>query len=285
MKGEGGDRNANKKVINNNIVSAVNERGDELILMGKGIGFQKKEGDAVNQGRIEKRFYLEDAGLYEKYKKLLEEVSAEEMDLAHDIISYARKTLKKNLNESIYISLPDHISLAVERVRKGIEVSNALLWEIKRIHRDEYAVAKTALDMIEERLHVRLPDDEAGFIAFHFVNAELNEEMHNVVNLTKFLQEVLKIVEYHFTITLDENSLNYYRFVTHLKFFAQRIFNHSTMGDRDGELYSVVKSSYPQAFQCVEKISSFIEKKYDHTMSQDEKLYLTIHIQRIVSRE
>ncbi|MGG4132173.1 PRD domain-containing protein [Paenibacillus illinoisensis] len=274
-----------KKVINNNIVSAVNERGDELILMGKGIAFQKKAGDVISKSKIEKKFYLEDAGLYEKYKKLLEEVSAEELELAHDIISYAKKTLKKNLNESLYISLPDHISLAVERVRKGLEVTNALLWEIKRVHQEEYAVAVTALNMIENKLGVRLPEDEAGFIAFHLVNAELNEEMQNVVDITKFMKDILKIVEYHFTIILDEDSLNYHRFVTHLKFFAQRIFNQNAMAEEDGTLYEVVKNSYPQAFQCVEKISMFILTKYEHVMSRDEKLYLTIHIERIVRRD
>ncbi|MFB8736241.1 hypothetical protein ACEQPO_29125 [Bacillus sp. SL00103] len=31
---------------------------------------------------------------------------------------------------------------------------------------------------------MHLPEDEAGFIAMHIVNAELNEEMPNVIQIT-----------------------------------------------------------------------------------------------------
>ena len=47
------------KVINNNVVSALDESGEEIVVMGKGVGFAKKPGTPVDEGRIEKRFFLE----------------------------------------------------------------------------------------------------------------------------------------------------------------------------------------------------------------------------------
>ena len=42
------------KIINNNIISAKDENDSEIILMGKGLGFNKKKGDIVDEENIEK---------------------------------------------------------------------------------------------------------------------------------------------------------------------------------------------------------------------------------------
>jgi beta-glucoside operon transcriptional antiterminator len=143
---------------------------------------------------------------------------------------------------------------------------------------------KEALILIEEKLHVSLPEDEAGFIAMHIVNAELNEEMPNIVNITNVMQDILNIVKYHFKIDFNEDSLNYYRFVTHLKFFAQRLFSKTYMESEDDFLYEAVKKKHSDAYECTEKINGYIKKEFDYELTSDEKLYLTIHIERVVNR-
>ena len=99
-----------------------------------------------------------------------------------------------------------------------MDIKNALLWEIKRLYKEEFMCGVEAIRIIQDKLNIHLPEDEAGFIAMHIVNAELNEEMPNVIQITKLIQDILNIVKYHFQIDLDEESLNYFRFVTHLKF-------------------------------------------------------------------
>ncbi len=47
------------KLINNNIVSSVDENGREIIIMGRGIGFKAREGMDIPDERIEKVFRLE----------------------------------------------------------------------------------------------------------------------------------------------------------------------------------------------------------------------------------
>jgi len=272
------------KVINNNVISVIDAHKKELVVMGRGIAFQKRPGDLVDESKIEKTFKLDNKDVSEKFKTLLYDVPMEYMDVSDRIISYAKERLGKKLNDSIYVSLTDHITYAIERSQKGLIISNPLLWEIKRIYADEYAVGLKAITKIEEMLGITLPQDEAGFIAMHIVNAELNEEMPNVVNMTKLIQDILNIVKYHFKIELDEESLNYFRFLTHLKFFAQRLYTDSPYNNEDDFLYEMVKEKQKEAFACVLKIRDFIEKTHNHQLTKEEMAYLTIHIERVVNR-
>jgi beta-glucoside operon transcriptional antiterminator len=276
-----------KQVINNNIAISVDAQGDEIILIGKGLAFNKKKGDDLDTRLVEKRFYLEDKGLYAKFKKLLKEVSVEDIDISDEIISLAKKRLKKDLNESIYISLPDHINLAVTRTRDGLDVKNGLIWEIKKIYKEEFSVAKEAVQMINEKFKVELGEDEAGFIAFHFVNAQLNNGMNTVTKITQFIKEILNIINYQLRITVDEESLSGFRFITHLKFFANRIFSQETYedGDEDFYIYELVKERYSEAFKTTEKVKIFIRNQYAYEVSDTEVTYLTIHIQRLLTRK
>jgi beta-glucoside operon transcriptional antiterminator len=273
------------KVINNNVISVLNEENIELVVMGRGIAFQRKPGDVVEEEKIEKIFALKNQEMTEKFKTLLYEVPLEYMEVSEEIIQNAKRKLGKDLNDSIYVSLTDHINFAIERIQKGLVIQNALLWEIKRLYKDEYAIGKEAIELIEKKIGIVLPDDEAGFIATHIVNAELNEEMPNIMNLTKVMHDILNIVKYHFKIQYDEDSLNYYRFITHLKFFAQRLFNETYMESEDDFLYQAVKENHKEAYECTVKINEYIRNKYNHELTNEEKLYLTIHIERVVNRK
>ncbi|ULT57719.1 PRD domain-containing protein [Neobacillus drentensis] len=272
------------RVINNNVISVIDAHKNELVVMGRGIAFQKRPGDLVDESKIEKTFKLDNKDVTEKFKTLLYDVPMEYMDVSERIISYAKERLGKKLNDSIYVSLTDHITFAIERSQKGLIISNPLLWEIKRIYADEYSIGLKAIAKIQEMLGITLPQDEAGFIAMHIVNAELNEEMPNVVNMTKLIQDILNIVKYHFKIELDEESLNYFRFLTHLKFFAQRLYTDSPYNNEDDFLYEMVKEKQKEAFACVLKIRDFIEKTHNHQLTKEEMAYLTIHIERVVNR-
>jgi beta-glucoside operon transcriptional antiterminator len=271
------------KIINNNVISVI-EGDQELVIMGRGIGFQKRPGDDVDEGKIEKVFKLENKDMTSKFKELLYEVPPEYVNVTEEIIQYAKQQLGKKLNDIIYISLTDHIHFAIERQRQGMQIVNPLLWEIKRIYKEEFQIGQKARQMIQDRLGIELPEDEAGFITMHIVNAELNEEMGDIVTMTKIIQDILTIVKYHFKIQLDEESLNYFRFLTHLKFFAQRLMNKTLLNNEERDLYELVKQKYREAYACTEKIKEYIQKTHHYTLTAEEELYLTIHIDRVVRR-
>ncbi|NFG40446.1 PRD domain-containing protein [Clostridium botulinum] len=271
------------RLLNNNVVITVDSNGEEIIVMGKGIGYQKSKGDVIDEEKINKVFRISNKEISNKFEEVLNSIPIEYMKLCDEIIEYAQDKLNKKLNERIYISLSDHIYTAIQRIKKGIAVKNVLLWEIKHFYRDEFEIGMKALDIIEEKHNVKLPNDEAGFIAFHIVSAQLNEEQPMVQGITKLINEILTIVRIHFGVQFKEESVFYYRFITHLKFFAQRLFSDNTYnGDTDEELLSIIKKKYSKEFECIIKIRTFIHKKYNYNLTIDEMIYLTIHIAKVI---
>lgn len=233
-----------QKILNNNVVITLDGTGQEQIVMGRGIAFKRKIGEDIAENQIDQVFRLANQDTSLKFQELLEELPLEVMQLSDEIITYAKTKLGRKLNDTIFISLTDHLHTALERNRQGVEVKNFLLWDIKRFFSDEYLIGKEALDMVAEKFDVRLSENEAGFIALHLVNAEMEEEVGNVYELTKIMQEITNIVKYYFKVTFNEESVYFYRFSTHLKFFAYRLLNHKEFQDEDdGELFEVIKKN------------------------------------------
>lgn len=273
------------KKLNNNVIVSSKD-GQEIIAMGRGIAFNREVGSEIDEEDVDKVFTLEDQNITSKFKTLLSEIPIEYMELSEKIINYAKMELGKKLDDSIYIALTDHIYHAIDRYKNNIPIKNGLLWEIKQLHKEEYEIAIEALNMIFEQFQIILPEDEAGFITLHLVNAQFNEDMNNVIDMTKVTQDILTIIKYHFKITFDESSLNYYRFITHLKFLGHRLVkgNHY-QGDSDDDLLNVIKKKYPDSYTCTEKIKKFVETQHHYQLTEEEMLYLTIHIQKLIKNK
>ncbi|WMY73167.1 transcriptional antiterminator BglG [Buttiauxella selenatireducens] len=268
------------KILNNNVVVILDENGREQVVMGRGLAFQKQVGALLEQDKIEKVFALQSDELVARLGELLSQIPLEVMTTCDRIIELSRQRLGK-LQDSLYITLTDHCHFAIERQKKGVAIRNVLLWEIKRLYPKEFLLGQEALAIIEKRLDVQLTEDEAGFIALHLVTAQLNSEMPEVMHVTRVMQEILHIVKYQLTLEYDEESLSYQRFVTHLKFFAQRMLNRNVVADDDATLHVAVKDNYPLAWRCAEKLNRHLVAEYQRELTTEEIMFLAIHIERV----
>ena len=272
-----------EKVINNNIISAYEKSGAEVIVMGRGIGFKKKQGEIVPADQISKIFRIKSRTLAEQFKELLANMPLERVRISDEIISHAKDHLKLKLNQSIYVTLTDHINFAIERVSQGIEPQNALLWEIKRFYPQEFQLGIYALELIQDRLDILLPEDEAGFIALHFVNAEYGTDIRDAVKFPDQMQAIVDIVERDLGILLDESSLHYERFMTHIKFLIQRIYRKELLSSEDRELSLLMQRKYPREYQCSLKVAEYIMQATGSRLSEEEIMYLSVHIRRVTT--
>ena len=270
-----------EKVINNNIISAYEKSGAEVIVMGRGIGFKKKQGEVVPADQISKIFRIKSRTLTEQFKELLANMPLERVRISDEIISHAKDHLKLKLNQSIYVTLTDHINFAIERVSQGIEPQNALLWEIKRFYPQEFQLGIYALELIHDRLGILLPEDEAGFIALHFVNSEYGTDIRDAVKFPDQMQAIVDIVERDLGILLDESSLHYERFMTHIKFLIQRIYRKELLSSEDRELSLMMQRKYPREYQCSVKVAEYIMQATGCRLSEEEIMYLSVHIRRV----
>lgn len=272
------------RVLNNNVVIIKDKKGIEQVVCGKGIAFKKKVGDEIDEREINKVFILQDKTQSRRFQELVSEIPLKHLQVADEIIEMFKIELGKKINDRIYISLSDHIYTAIQRFLEGITITNSMLWDIKRFYELEFSLALKALDIIKKRFNIELPEDEAAFITLHIVNAEMDESnIKQILEVTKIMQEISNIVKYYFSVEFDTDSVYYYRFITHLKFFAQRLVANKTFKDSsDDELLEVVKAKYHTSYKCVERITEFILCKYKYELSNEEKLYLTIHIERVI---
>ena len=273
------------KVINNNFVSSIDNRKKEVVIMGKGIGFKAKEGDQIDESKIEKTFIMDGKSAIDKFKKLIENLPIEHFKVSNEIINYAKRTLGKRLNQNIYITLTDHISFSVYRFKNGMKFANPLLWEVKHFYNPEYIIGEYAVNLIQERLNVKMTEDEAANIALHIVNAEYNTEMNDALKITTLIGEILNIVKEYMNIELDEESLHYSRLITHLKFLSQRIFMGEMLKDSDDIFAKMIAAKYPKEYECSVKVRDYIEEHYNQRISDEELVYLTVHIRRVHSND
>ena len=108
-----------QKVLNNNVVVALDENGAETVLMGRGLGFGCKAGDEASPAKIEKRFSLHSDQLSSRFQQLITSIPLPHFMMSERIINHAKLSLGRELSDSIYVTLPDHISGAISRYQRG----------------------------------------------------------------------------------------------------------------------------------------------------------------------
>lgn len=274
------------KVLNNNIAIVVDSRGNDCIAMGRGVAFGRKHGDLIDENDVERLFTQHVDELSGKLGQLVKSIPEEYFEATQAIVEHAKLRMGRDLDDGIYLALTDHIHFAVERARKGQALDNRLNFEIKMVYPDEYACAKTAIAFIDRVFNVTLPQEEAGFIAMHFVNAETGGMgMQTAATMAKIIHDSLDIVQKRFDMKLDDGSIAYYRFMVHLKFFAQHIvmseMPRGSVGARDRQLHATVVREYPDAYDCADEIASRAERAHGCSVPDDERLYLALHIERV----
>lgn len=271
------------KIYNNNAVETRDNDCREIIVVGCGLAFKKRVGDVIDDSKIQKIFVLSEPDVNMKFREFLSYIPLDYLTMGNEIISYIQEKLYIEQSTLLYLSLVDHIYGAVKRYQNGIEVKNVMLWDIRRFYSEEYEAGCHILEIVEKYTGVRLSGDEAGFFAFHIAEARMNENALDMQRITDIMAELSNIVKYHFQVEFNQESVYYYRFVAHLKFFAQRLVSGKLYEQDDqDELLDTIRKKYVNSYKCVEKIEAFVKSRYSYTLSSDEMLYLTIHVERII---
>ena len=268
------------KVLNNNAVIAKEGRKSETVIIGTGIGYKKKAGDKVEEEKAHKTFHLEDKNALGKFENLLKNVDVEYIEIAAQIINEAQNGYKKKLQKSVLISLSEHIYYAVLRHNENIPLSNALLLEISKFYPKEFEIGQYGLELIRDKIGISLKEDDAAFIALHLINGQLGADISDISAITALISKVIAIVEEFYSIKLDPKSHYYTRFITHVKYFGQRLLMSEPIksdGDDDTAI-SIMQSQYPKAFECVGKIEEYIKSEFRHALQLNEQLYFALHI-------
>ncbi|HCM24904.1 MAG TPA: transcription antiterminator BglG [Ruminococcaceae bacterium] len=273
-----------KKVINNNILCVTDVKSHEMIVTGCGIGFKRKVGETIDSAAVEKVYQMTNLKIQQRLTDLLEQIPYEHFQLTDELVETIRARISYPLNESLLITLADHISFAIKRKEKGMLYANPLLTPIREYYPQEYQLGLYCLKRIHEKLGVDFPDDEAGFIALHIVNAELNTTMSAMNDITRFVDGCVKVIESYYQKTFNRDSLAFNRLTVHLRFFAQRLVQNEQEkyeDTHDQEFCSLIARNCQEHYQCAKQVSAYVKTMWHKDTTREEILFLTIHLKRL----
>ncbi|HBG5346084.1 TPA: PRD domain-containing protein [Clostridioides difficile] len=271
-----------KKVLNSSVVLVHDANDNEFILLGKGIGYGKKTGEYLCDSNDNQMFVPVENTKSKQFLELMDDIPVDILKITQEIIVEAEKLLNSSFNRNLYLILADHFNFAIERMRKGIKITNRVFWEIKNYYPNEFRVGMVSIYMVEERLGIQLPEEEAANIAFHFANAIASDgNSYDTIKYAKVIGEIINIFVFSLNRTLDKKNMHYMRFITHIKFFVERFFSDSMLSSRDDLLFNQMKRSNPKEMSVALKVRDFLEKKYGKKLTNEEMAFLVVHIARV----
>lgn len=269
------------KKINNNVALCLDNNGHELIAFGTGIGFPKVPYELTDLSKVQRTFYGVDAG----FISMLETVDEGVFRVCIQIVDHARKVLGTGLTSNVVFTLADHISFSIERMHKGIEINLPLYHELACLYEKEVEVGKYACKLIRSELHEYLPDNEACAIALHLINAEEQPGGTGLEGSDRIISQVVRIIEGYFEIHISKEDFNYSRFESHMQYLLKRKNRNMPVSSDNRRLFQEMKEEFPQIYGCVKDIGKYFRDKLRWELSEEELLYLMLHINRLCARE
>lgn len=248
--------------FNNNAALVEDDESVEWVVIGKGIGFGKHPGDALDEDKIERRFIATMKGNIDVDS--FKDIKPQALLITTKVIHLVEPLLGLSFSDYQYFVLADHIDFAIKRANDGIDVDNGTVrWEVRKLFSKEYQAAEKAVALIKDCAKISLPKSEVVFMTYHFVNAASDgSKLQETIKITKLIAGVIDIVQYQYQLTLDPDSFNYNRFVAHLRsLMVQRVANtNAGGGDLDASLLQLMQVKYSFAYETVERIDTFFTK-------------------------
>lgn len=272
-----------KKVLNTSVVLVI-EKNDEFIVLGKGIGYGKKPGELIDTDNNEYQTFISvDDKKKAQLSELVNSIPVEIIDITIKLIEIAEQELNTILTSSLAFILADHINFAIEREKKGIIITNKLIWEIKNLYAKEYKIASKCVEIINKELQTKFTESEVANIAFHIVNAEASANPnYDGQRYARLVGEIVRITSENMDIIVETESIHYNRFITHIKFFVERFFTDRMLKDNDTSLIPDFK--FRKEKEIVFKIKNYLMNAYNKEIPDEEVLYLVVHISRLLRK-
>ncbi|QAS51857.1 glucose PTS transporter transcription antiterminator GlcT [Halobacillus litoralis] len=272
-----------EKILNNNVLIAAHPTFEEVVLIGKGIGFNRKKGDDISFDKADKTFLLSNEREKEQYVNLLPYIDEKLIDFMNDVLHHVESRMGQELNQHIHVALTDHLAFAINRAKQNLQFSNPFLLEIESLYPKEYQVAMEVVTLIYDEMGIQFPDGEVGFIALHIHSAVTDKTLREINRHNQLISKLVKIVEDTMQVSIDKNSVDYHRLVQHLHRAIDRVYQDENVGD-EIRLAKMLKEEYPVCYNLAWKLIKVMQKQLNKPVDESEAIYLTIHLQRLTHK-
>lgn len=266
------------RVFNNNVVLA--RRGaEDVIVTGRGIGFQAKPGAKVDPAKVVKVFVPDSGRDPDHLAAMIAGIPGEYVQLVIDAMHSVDMSEALRSKLTLVVAIADHIHGAVSR---GKPVSYPLEAEVRHLYADDFALAQQLLTAINSGLHKPLAPDEAVAITLHLVNAGFAVgDLSGTYRMTGLIQQILAVIGSHNDTELNSEDISVARFITHLRYLFVRMAEHQQLDSDDRQVATAISARYPDAVETAQMVANLIELRLDSALTPDEVSYLTLHIARL----
>jgi beta-glucoside operon transcriptional antiterminator len=272
------------RVFNNNVVLARDDEGRDVILTGRGLGYQARPGKDVDPTTVQRTFVPVDGRDPDHLAALLAGIPPEHIQLVGEALTEVGLDETVLRNPALVIALADHVSFAVRRLEHGLVLEYPLLGEVKNLYGREYGQALALLAAVNTRLEGQLPQQEAVALALHLVNAGFaTGDLSYTYTMTAVISQLIEVIEQTFDLHLDEGSVSIGRFITHLRYLFVRIQQHQQLVDQPSVIGTAIEESFPRAAQCAARLAGILELRLGAPLTGDETSYLALHVARVAA--
>lgn len=211
------------RVFNNNVVLAK-DGNSEVILTGRGIGFKPSPASMLTTRRSSVGSFRRWPRIPTIWPNRWPGFPPEIIRLVTDAMNRTGLKEQADRQPALVLALSDHICGAIRRSQNKQTIEYPLEAEVRSLYASEYAKGKALVDAMNTYLGGALPDCEAVALALHLVNAGFSTgDLSATYTMTGVIQQMLTVIEGYYGITLDQNSVNVARFITHLRYLFVRI--------------------------------------------------------------
>lgn len=270
------------KKINNNFAVAVDDNGEEVVVYGKGIGFQKMPCVLSDLSLISRSYYNVDP----KYLSMIGSISPKTLEIAIVLVDECRMKLRVKLNPNLLFTMADHLDFAIRRTQRKLTFSYPMVYDLQQMYEKEMEIAEHARQLVKQHIQVQLPKSETAGILLNIVNAEMiNSDSKTSINEEEIITNITGIIQNFFRIKIDRTTVNYARYASHMHYLLDRLSRKQRLSSENIALLSKAVDEFPKEHACAMKIASYLEMKYESEISEEELLYLMLHINRLCVRE
>ncbi|ALV44261.1 phosphocarrier protein HPr [Arthrobacter alpinus] len=276
------------RVFNNNVVLAREDGDDgrEVILTGRGLGFQTRPGQPIDPANIVRTFVPDDGRDPDNFGAMVAAIPPEHLALAEQALEAGRAELTIPNSTSLSVALADHLSFAIKRLRDGIAFEYPLRAEVSHLYPAELRAAKRILDHVNATLESPLDEGEAVSIALHLVNAGFTVgDLSFTYQMTGVFTQLFEVLEQASGRPIDRDTVNAARFITHLRYFFVRAGSGKQLAEGATKLRSAIRDSYPDAYATALRLQSVLELRLGEPLAEDEVTYLTLHVARLIDEQ
>ncbi|MCC9738345.1 PRD domain-containing protein [Streptomyces sp. MNU89] len=269
------------RVLNNNVVLARDEKGQEVILTGRGIGFSSSQGKPVDAALVKRVFVPADGRDPDHLAEALALISEEVLHAVVTALAEVGIEERESTRPTLAIAVADHIAGALERAARGIAIEYPLRAEVQTLYATEYAQAQRLLRAINERLTPKLDASEATALALHLVNAGfVSGDLSFTYTMTGVIQQMLAVVRERYSLGVFEASMGAARFITHVRYLFVRIQQQQLKG-QESTIGKGIRQHYPEATRTAQQLATIVELRLGQQLSEDEVSYLALHVARM----